>query len=99
MEDGQVAGEFAEDRAEEDPEDLEYHGVISEFEAGSDDCSSDETEDDEEEADEAAAVGAPDVGAAVQGGTRAPSFEQFLAKWTNDDDDSAVGDSAADLHP
>ena len=74
MEDGQVAGKFAPDRAEEDPEYLEFHGIVSESEAGSDDGSSDDTDDDEED-DETAAVGATDTGAADQGGTRDPSFE------------------------
>src|SRR4051812_36355783 len=103
MEDGQVTGEFAEDRAEEDPEDLEYHGILSESETGSDNNSSDETvqddnDDEEDEADEAAPVGAPEAGATVQGGTRTTSLEQFLADWTDDDGDSAVGDSTADPH-
>ena len=74
MEDGQVAGEFAPDRAEEDPEDLEYHGIVSESKADSDDDSFDENDDDEE-ADKTTAVGATDTGAADQGGTRTPSFE------------------------
>ena len=74
MKDGQVTGEFAEDLTDEDPEDLEYHGVVSESEAGSDDGSSDDTDDDEEAAD-TTAVGAADTGATDQGGMRDPSFE------------------------
>src|SRR3954465_4405227 len=64
MEDGQVAGVFAPDRTEEDPEDLEYHGVVSESEPGSEDGSSDDTDDNKEVITDAA-TGASDTGAAV----------------------------------
>ena len=69
MEDDQVAGIFAPDRTEEDPEDLEYHNLLSKSDSDSEDDSSDNTAD-AWAADNTADVGAADAGAADQGGTR-----------------------------
>ena len=98
MEDGQVAGIFAPERTEEDPEDLEYHGLLSSSDSGSEDGSSDNTAD-AGAADNAADVGATDVGTADQGGTRDPSFGCFLNEWSDDECTSKFGDSGADSHP
>src|SRR4051794_20674888 len=75
MEDGQVAGYFTPDRTEEDPEDLEYHSVLSDDseDESSDDSNDSGTTDAAAEtgaADAGAEVGAADTGAADQGGTR-----------------------------
>src|SRR3954467_3929724 len=94
MEDGQVAGEYAPNRTEDDPEDLEYHGNFPSSESDSEDESSDESTDADEPAADAD-TRAADPGAAAQGGTRDPSFEQFLNEWSDDDNISKVGDSDA----
>ena len=83
MQDDQVAGSFAPDRSKEDPEDLEYYGLLS---------SDSSSEDDP--ADEPA-----DAGAADQGSTCDPSFERFLDEWSDDENTSKIGDSGADSHP
>ena len=67
MHDDQVAGSYHPDRTEEDPEDLEYHGLLSESDSGSKDGSSDDTAD-AGAADNTADVRAANAGAANQGG-------------------------------
>src|SRR4051812_32655651 len=71
MEDGQVASEYAPNRSEDDPEDLEYHGDFPSSESKTEDESSDESTDAEEPAADADTKDA-DPGAAAQGGTRDP---------------------------
>ena len=103
MEDGQEAGTYASDRAEEDPADFEYNGEIPSAESGDDD--EDDGESSGESSDSMDADDA-DVGAAdpprtdvrppAQGGTPDPSLEQFLAEWSDDDSISkADGPDAA----
>src|SRR4051812_29126339 len=98
MEEGQITGVFAPDRTEEDPEDLEYHDLLSGSDTSSDDGSSDDDAD-AEEPDNTADVGASDTGATDQGGMRDPSFERFLNEWSDDDNTSNIGDSSTDSRP
>src|SRR3954464_2898111 len=94
MEDGQVAGQYAPDRSDEDPADVEYHGDFPSSESDDEDESSGESTDSEEPAADADTRDAnPD--AAAQGGTRDPSFEKFLKARSDDDSISKVGDSDA----
>src|SRR3954466_1858407 len=99
MEDGQVADVYAPDRAEEDPADVEHNGDFPSSEPAAEEESSDESTDSEDHANdadtEAADIRGADTDAAAQGGTPDPSFQQFLAKWSDDDNFSNTGDSAA----
>src|SRR3954468_4969632 len=107
MEDDQEAGKFAPDREEDDPADFEYNGEVPPSESTDDGESSGESSESEDPADDADAEAADtrdvvardvDAGTAAQGGTCDPSFEQFLAEWSDDDSISKVGDSDAALH-
>src|SRR3954462_9833133 len=99
MEDGQVTGVYAPDSAEEDPVDVEYNGNFPSSESTDEEESSGESTESEDPADDADIKAADtryaDTSAATQGGTRDPSFEQFLAEWSDDDSLSKVGDSDA----
>src|SRR3954462_7361000 len=94
MEDGQVAGEYAPNRTEDDPEDVEYHGDFPSSKSDSEDESSDESTDADEPAADAN-TRASDPGVTAQGGTQDSSFEKFLKEWSDDDSLSKVGDSDA----
>src|ERR1041384_1702893 len=96
MEDGQEIGIFAPDREVDDPADFEFHGEVPPAESTDDGESSGEPADSEDTDDDAEAEAADDdadVPPAAQGGTPDPSFEQFLAEWSDDDSFSKVGDS------
>src|SRR4051812_39883386 len=100
MEDGQEKGVYAPGRAEDDPFDVEYVGNFGSSDSANDDESSGESTDSDDPADddepEAADPRDADVGATTRGGTPDPSFEQFLAEWSDDDDGfSHIGYSAA----
>src|SRR4051812_27364974 len=102
MEDGQVAGTYAPDREEDDPEDFEYNGEVPPSESTDDGESSGESSESEDPADDANAEAADpknaDIRTAAQGGTPDPSLEQFLAEWSDDDSVSKVGYSDAAPH-
>src|SRR4051812_17491609 len=105
MEDGQETGVYAPDRAEDDPSDVEYVGNFGSSDSADDEESSGESTDSDDLADdddpEAADARDADAGATARGGTHDPSFEQFLAEWSDDDDDdglSHIGDSDAAPH-
>src|ERR1041384_5439607 len=98
MEDGQEIGIFAPDREVDDPADFEFHGEVPPAESTDDGESSGESADSadtDEDAEAEAADDNADVQPAAQGGTSDPSFEQFLAEWSDDDSFSKVGDSDA----
>ena len=99
MEDGQEIGIFAPDREVDDPADFEFNGEVPPAESTDDGESSGESADslDTDDDDHEAAATDDDAGAqpAAQGGTPDPSFEQFLAEWSDDDSFSKVGDSDA----
>ena len=101
MEDGQEARKFAPDRDTDDPADFEFNGDVppaesTEEEESSGDSSDSEDTDDGAETD--AADDDADVPPAAQGGTPDPSFERFLAEWSDDDSISKTGDSNAAVH-
>src|SRR4051812_18613286 len=102
MEDGQETGKFAPDREEDDPTDFEYNGEVPPPEStdeGESSRESSESEPPDDDADnETADTRDAGIRPAAQGGTPDPSFEQFLAEWSDDDSFSAVGDSAAAIH-
>src|SRR3954468_19077483 len=94
MEDGQETGKFAPDREEDDPADFEYNGEVPPSESTDEGESSGESSE-SETPDDDADTRAADIRPAAQGGTPDPSFEQFLAEWSDDDSFSKVGDSDA----
>src|SRR3954463_868269 len=104
MEDGQVAGVYAPDRTEDDPTDVEYTGNFASSDSADEEESSGESTESDNPADDASTEAADtrdaDTGIAARGGTHDPSFEQFLAEWSDDDDDSLsnIGDSDAFPH-
>src|SRR3954464_6065402 len=102
MEDGQETGKFAPDHEEDDPTDFEYNGEVPPSEStdeGESSGESSESETPDDDADnEAADTRDADIRPAAHGGTPDPSFEQFLAEWSDDDRFSAVGDSDAATH-
>src|SRR4051812_49083887 len=103
MEDGQEAGVYAPDRAEDDLFDVEYIGNFGSSDSADDEESSGESTDSDDPADdddpEAADTRDADAGATARGGMHDPSFEQFLAEWSDDDDGlSHIGDSDASSH-
>src|SRR3954471_13189031 len=93
MEDGQVKDVYAPDRAEDDPSDVEYADNLGPSDHANDDDESsgewsdsdDPADDDDQDAADTRDVG---TGTTTRGGTPNPSFEQFLAEWTDDDDDN-----------
>ena len=98
MEEGQEIGIFAPDREVDDPADFEFNGEVPPAESTDDGESSGESADSadtDEDAEAEATDDDADVQPAAQGGTPDPSFEQFLAEWSDDDSFSKVGDSDA----
>src|SRR4051812_2111086 len=100
MEDGQEKDVYTPDRAEDDPSDVEYADNLGPSDhANDDDESSGEWSDSEDPADDddqdAADTSEVGTGATTRGGTPDPSFEQFLAEWTDGDDDDDDGVSHA----
>src|SRR4051812_19940312 len=106
MEDGQQKGVFAPDRAEDDPSGVECTDKLGPSEPVDDDDESFGESTDSDDADdnspEVAVTREVGTGATTRGGTPDPSFEQFLAEWTDGDDDddglSHASDSAAASH-
>src|SRR3954462_12493540 len=84
--------------------DVEYTGNFASSDSTDEEESSGESTESNDPTDdadtEAADTRDADTGAAARGGTHDPSFEQFLAEWSDDDYDglSHIGDSDAVPH-